>query len=216
MLKLLPNALTLLRLVLAPVVAWAVWQAYATPIEATADPDTYAAELAGANMWAVAAAVLFVIAALTDLFDGMAARAFNAGSKFGRIIDPIADKLLVGLPLIAIAIVAWRAQWPWWTVIVAATAVILARDVVITVLRMVAPDGEGVRVSQLAKVKTAVELVAVGAPILMAAAPSVAKMTGLSASFGFGPEVMAGWTVVLAMAAALSAFTAFQYLTARS
>ena len=69
MLKQLPNTLTLLRLVLAPVIAWAVWQAYAM------------AESEG-QAWAVWAALLFVIAALTDLFDGMVARALDAHSKF--------------------------------------------------------------------------------------------------------------------------------------
>jgi phosphatidylglycerophosphate synthase len=73
MLKHLPNALTLTRLVLAPVIAWAVWST----------------QLGEDKGWAVVAAVLFVIAALTDLFDGMAARAFHAESRFGRIIDTI-------------------------------------------------------------------------------------------------------------------------------
>lgn len=200
MLKHVPNTLTLLRLVLAPVVAWAVWRSYDLPAEGGLQP----------TQWAIIAAALFVLAALTDLFDGMAARALDAHSKFGRIIDPIADKALVGLPLIAIAIVAWRAEWAWWVIIVAATAVIVGRDLLITLLRMIAADGEGVRVSQLAKVKTAIELIAVGAPILMAAAPA------LVGAIGFAPEVMLGWTILLALAAALSAFTALQYLTAKA
>ena len=80
MLKHLPNALTVARLILAPVVAWAVWQAYAAP-----------AETAEAQRWALAGAVLFILAALSDLLDGMAARALKAHSKFGRLVDPIAS-----------------------------------------------------------------------------------------------------------------------------
>lgn len=215
MLKHLPNLLTLLRLILAPVVAWAVWQAYRTPLTAAEAPDAFAAEMSGAEMWALAAAVLFVFAALTDLFDGMAARALKVDSKFGRMLDPIADKALVGLPLIAISVVAWQSSWSLWPVIAVSTAVIILRDLVITVLRFAASDGEGVRVSQLAKWKTALELVAVGAPILLAAAPAAMRLTGLG-SFGAGPEVLMVWVGILALTAALSAFTAMQYLTAKA
>ncbi|MDZ4761987.1 MAG: CDP-alcohol phosphatidyltransferase family protein [Alphaproteobacteria bacterium] len=214
MLKHLPNALTLLRLILSPVVAWAVWQAYAIPSVAAADPDTYAYEISGAQAWAVAAAVLFVFAALTDLFDGMAARALRVDSRFGRMLDPIADKALVGLPLIAISMVAHQAGWTSWPLIVLATAIIVCRDVAITLLRLVSSDGEGARVSALAKWKTAIELVAVGMPILLIAAPGFVRMLGLGESFGAGPGVMFVWMGVLTLAAVLSAYTAFQYLTA--
>ena len=197
MLKQLPNTLTLLRLVLAPVIAWAVLQAYAM---AEAEAQT----------WAVWAAILFVIAALTDLFDGMVARALDAHTKFGRLIDPIADKALVGLPLIAISIVAERVQWPLWWAIGLSTAVIVTRDVTMTWLRMTAKDGEGVRVSQLAKWKTAIELVAVAIPLVLMAAPSFAS------GFIVSDAMRIAWIGFLAIAALLSAYTAFQYLTAKN
>jgi CDP-diacylglycerol--glycerol-3-phosphate 3-phosphatidyltransferase len=203
LLKQIPNALTLLRLVLAPVIAWAVWQAYAAPAE-------------GAQTWGLWAAILFVVAALTDLFDGMAARAFDAHSKFGRLIDPIADKALVGLPLIAISIIAARAQWPLWQAIALSTAVIVLRDVTMTWVRFAAKDGEGVRVSQLAKWKTATELVAVAVAILLMAAPALARLLGLGDGFVVSDAMMLGWIGFLALAALLSAYTAFQYLTAKS
>lgn len=217
MLKQLPNALTLLRLILAPVVAWAVWQAYATPVEAAAvAPENFNAELAGAQAWAVAAAALFVFAALTDLFDGIAARALKADSRFGRMLDPIADKALVGLPLIAISVVAWRAQWPLAPAIIAATAVIVLRDLLISVLRFTSSDGEGARVSRLAKWKTAIELVAVGLPILLAAAPSIVSVLGLGEGFAVSVEMTWLWVGLLSLAALLSAITALQYLLAKS
>lgn len=197
MLKQIPNALTLLRLILAPVIAWVVWQG-------SASPD------AGNQDWAMWAAGLFIAAALTDLFDGMAARAFDAHSKFGRLIDPIADKALVGLPLIAISIVAARGEWPLWGVIALSTAVIVVRDVTMTLIRFAAKDGEGVRVSQLAKWKTAIELVAVAIGILLMAAPALAKIAGVS--FVVSDAVLLGWIGFLAIAAALSAYTAWQYL----
>lgn len=204
----LPNALTLARLMLAPIVAFALWRAYTLPAEAA--PEGYGAAVDAAHGWALAAALLFAVAALTDLFDGMAARALDAHSKFGRVLDPIADKALVGLPLLVISVAAWRQGWAGWPVIAAATGVIVLRDVGISLLRLKAKDGEGVRVSGLAKWKTALEMAAVGAPILMAAAPA------LMAGFAPGPELVTGWLVVLGIAAALSAFTALQYLTAKA
>jgi cardiolipin synthase (CMP-forming) len=188
-LKHLPNALTLIRLALAPVVAWAIWQA--------------ASGVADSHGWAITAAASFIIAALTDLFDGMAARAFNAESKFGRIIDPIADKALVGLPLIALSLTALQRAEPFAWIIASASAVIILRDFSITWMRFTAKDGEGVRVSQLAKWKTALELIAVGYPVLLGVFGPLA-----------GPLAMAG-VALLALAAALSAWTGLQYLTAK-
>jgi cardiolipin synthase len=214
--KLLPNALTLLRLILAPIVAWAVWQAYAMPVEAAAtNPENFDAELSGGQTWALLAAGFFVFAALTDLFDGMAARALGVESKFGRLIDPIADKALVGLPLIAISVVAWKAQWPLWWAIAASTAVIVLRDLLISLLRFTSSDGEGARVSQLAKWKTAIELIAVGVPILFAAAPPLVKFLGLGEGFAVSDAMTLGWIGLLALAALLSAVTAIQYLAAK-
>jgi cardiolipin synthase (CMP-forming) len=189
MLKHLPNALTLLRLILAPIVAWAVWQAYA--------------DASDALPWTVLAAAFFIVAALTDMFDGMAARAFNAESRFGRIIDPIADKMLVGLPLIALSIAALQQNKAFSIIVALASAVIILRDLLITWIRFTAKDGEGARVSQLAKWKTAVELIAVGAPIVLAAFGALI------------PPVWLGCLALLTLAATLSAITGLQYLTAK-
>jgi cardiolipin synthase len=206
MLKHLPNALTLLRLVLAPVVAWLVWLAYALPAAQAED-----VQAAGAQTWALWAAGLFVLAALTDLIDGYLARALKADSKLGRMLDPIADKALVGLPLIALSVVAFQIGQPLWILIAAPTVVIVLRDVIVTLVRLTSPDGEGVRVSQLAKWKTAVELVAVGLPILMIASPSLARVSGVGQGFSTGPVMMFVWVGLLIIAATLSAVTAMQY-----
>jgi cardiolipin synthase len=217
LIKQLPNALTLLRLVLAPLVAYAVWQSFVIPADAAANaPQAFAPLKADAQGWALAAAIMFVLAALTDLFDGMAARAFDAHSKFGRIIDPIADKALVGLPLIVLSVVALMQAWPLAIAIAISSAVIVGRDVFITWLRFTSPDGEGVRVSQLAKWKTALELVAVGIPILVSAAPAVVSAMGAGEGFAISDMITMGWIVILGLAAALSAYTAAQYLMAKS
>lgn len=193
MLKQIPNALTVSRLILAPVIAWAIWQAYNTTDEI-------------AQSWTIWSAVLFIVAALTDLFDGMAARAFDAHSKFGRLIDPIADKALVGLPLIALSIVAAQTPWPFWWAVVASSAVIVLRDTTMTVVRMTAKDGEGARVSSLAKIKTALELTVIGALLVV-----VAIGTQVAAE-GWSDILYPVWVALLVITAALSAYTAWQYL----
>jgi CDP-diacylglycerol--glycerol-3-phosphate 3-phosphatidyltransferase len=193
LLKQIPNALTLARLILAPIIAWAIWEAYNTTDET-------------AQSWTIWSAVLFIVAALTDLFDGMAARAFDAHSKFGRLIDPIADKALVGLPLIALSIVAAQTPWPFWWAVGAASAVIILRDITMTLVRMTAKDGEGARVSSLAKIKTAMELTVIGALLVI-----VAIGTQVAAE-GWSDILYPVWVALLVITAALSAYTAWQYL----
>jgi CDP-diacylglycerol--glycerol-3-phosphate 3-phosphatidyltransferase/cardiolipin synthase len=187
-LKQIPNALTLARLVMAPVVAYAVWR---TP---------------QAESWGLFALSLFVLAALTDLFDGMAARAFDAHSKFGRVIDPIADKALVGLPLIALTTVLLLEGAGHAWIVASASMVIVCRDLGITLMRMMSGDGEGVRVSQLAKWKTAAEMAAVAAALLALALPGL--------GIAVAPWMTATWVGLLGLAAVLSAITGFQYLAA--
>lgn len=213
LLKQLPNALTVLRLILAPVIAW-VWWVSTQPMPYQDFYENWLREAAG---WRTAAAALFVIAALTDLFDGMAARAFNAHSKFGRLIDPIADKALVGLPLIVIALGMWGSSYAAWPIVAAATAVIVIRDILMTVLRLMSPDGEGVRVSSLAKIKTALELIVIGSLFVVTAIVSQVQANDRTgSSFVPGAQLMEiVWLVLLVIAAALSAWTAFQYLTAK-
>ncbi|MEQ1610457.1 MAG: CDP-alcohol phosphatidyltransferase family protein [Hyphomonadaceae bacterium] len=213
MLKLIPNALTLLRLVLAPVIAW-LWWVSTQPMY---EPDFYENWLRDAAGWRTAAAALFVVAALTDLFDGMAARAFDAHSKFGRLIDPIADKALVGLPLIVIALGMWSSSHPAWPIVAAAATIIVIRDIGMTILRLVSPDGEGARVSPLAKIKTALELIVIGSLFVITAILSQLRANDpTSSSVIPGAQVIeVAWLALLVVAAALSAYTAFQYLTAK-
>ncbi|MBB34473.1 MAG: CDP-alcohol phosphatidyltransferase [Hirschia sp.] len=215
----IPNLLTLARLVLAPVVAWCIWQGFSIPYQAEFGPqardltaDAVLTAQAIGDQYKFAAAGLFVFAALTDLFDGMAARAFDADSKFGRILDPIADKALVGLPLLVLAYISgfsadetsdtlfsWSNINIWIAVPVLA---IVARDLLITVLRLFAADGEGAPVMMLSKWKTTLELIAVAAPIFIAL-PFMAT----------GAVLNSVWLVLLWAAAILSVLTGVIYLT---
>lgn len=210
--SIIPNLLTLLRLVLAPIVAFALWNAASPPgLAEGADLEAHQHTVGG---WAILAAGLFTLAAFTDLLDGWAARALDADSKLGRILDPIADKALVGLPLIVLAIIAFQNSSPtaMLAILGISTAVIVGRDLLITILRMTAADGEGARVTSLAKWKTTAELLAVGLPIFLMAAPAIAERVGTE--FSAAPWMIWSWLFLLALAALLSAVTAIQYLTA--
>jgi CDP-diacylglycerol---glycerol-3-phosphate 3-phosphatidyltransferase len=107
-----------------------------------------------------AAFVVFVIAALTDTLDGWAARRWQGVTPFGAFADPVADKLLIVGTLVSLAIVD---ELGWWIV-----GLIAAREVLVTLLRLIAVRRTGVVVSASiwGKVKTVAQIVAVGAVIL--------------------------------------------------
>lgn len=134
----LPNILTLFRLLAAPGVIFAFlilprpfsdWVAFA----------------------------LFVGAAVTDYVDGYLARKLNQISKIGTMLDPIADKAMVALALLALAV--WS---PLAAAVVLPGAVILFREVFVSGLREFLGDVAGtLKVTQLAKWKTAVQMIAI-------------------------------------------------------
>ncbi len=216
MLKHIPNALTLMRLILAPVIAWLLWAAF--DLSRRSKPVMTSEIMHDIATCMLIAAALFVVAALTDLFDGMAARAFNAQSKLGRIIDPIADKALVGLPLIAFSISLPDNAFPPVSIIAGATAVIVIRDVMMTAIRLTSPDGEGARVSSLAKWKTALELLVVGSMLVLLTISDHLSLQALIehpdfyAPPAFAEPIIWVWLALLVITAALSAYTGWQYL----
>jgi CDP-diacylglycerol--glycerol-3-phosphate 3-phosphatidyltransferase len=101
------------------------------------------------------AALIFTIASITDFFDGYIARNFNAISKLGEILDPLADKMLVLAAFIGL-IVIHRAN-PW------AIFIILVREFFITGLRIqMAAEGKKVAASMAGKIKTVSQMSAIG------------------------------------------------------
>ena len=101
------------------------------------------------------AALIFVIASITDFFDGYIARNFNATSKLGEILDPLADKLLTLGAFLGL-LYLHRAN-PW------AVYLILVREFFITGLRVVmASEGLSVKASFAGKVKTVFQMIAIG------------------------------------------------------
>ncbi len=103
--------------------------------------------------------VLFVIAAVSDFADGYIARNYNQITKLGKLLDPVADKILVVAALIALVDLG---DIPGWLVIV-----IIARDFFIDVLRMVAAsEGVVLAAGPLGKIKTVLQMLAIPAVIL--------------------------------------------------
>jgi len=161
------NALTLLRLLLVPVFAVALFQ------------------LDGRDTtWRVVACTIFVLASMTDRFDGQLARRRGLVTEVGKLADPIADKVLTGTALVGLSVLELL---PWWV-----TTVILVREVGVTLLRFWVIRLGVIPASRGGKLKTLVQSVAIGLYLLplqdslatvaawtMAAAVVLTVVTGL-------------------------------------
>ncbi|MEY4248382.1 MAG: hypothetical protein RJA87_15 [Pseudomonadota bacterium] len=157
----LPNMLTVLRLVLT-LVMFACFAAVAWVQEQGAAMDQ-------AMIFLILRIALasFVIAAVTDFLDGWLARRWKVESLFGAILDPIADKILVCAA--ALGLIAVHVQPP----VLVPIGIILFREFAVSALREVlAPRGLILKVTALAKIKTALQLVALGALMVAWFAPA--------------------------------------------
>jgi cardiolipin synthase len=139
----LPNMLTYGRIAAIPVVVGCI----------------YAQSILDQPLWLRWVAVaIFIAAAVTDYLDGYYARIWNQQSAFGRMLDPIADKLLVASCLLMLAADGIIHGWSLWAAIV-----ILCREILVSGLReYLAALRVSVPVTKLAKWKTTVQLVAIG------------------------------------------------------
>jgi CDP-diacylglycerol--glycerol-3-phosphate 3-phosphatidyltransferase len=137
----LPNVLTVTRLVLVPLFLFCLFAEDGT--------DT---------TWRLVASGVFAVAALTDRYDGRIARKRGLVTNFGKVADPIADKALTGAALIGLSILG---QLPWWV-----TVVILVREIGITLLRLAILKYQVVPASQGGKLKTLVQMIAIGLYLL--------------------------------------------------
>jgi cardiolipin synthase len=123
---------------------------------------------------------IFVIASITDYFDGYLARIWQQQSALGRMLDPIADKLLVSVSILVLAEDGMFDGWSWW-----AAVIILMREVFVSGLReFLAELRVSVPVTRLAKWKTTMQLVAIAA-LLIAPAIQGAKH-GVIINIGLG------------------------------
>lgn len=133
----LPNALTVLRILLVPVMA--------VMLVRGADDDPW---------WRVGALAVFLLAIATDRVDGELARRMHLVTDFGKVADPIADKALIGTALVMLSVLGLL---PWWV-----TLLVLGREIGITLMRFVVirhgvmPAGRG------GKLKTVLQSIALG------------------------------------------------------
>jgi len=137
----LPNAITVARILLAPAFVWMLLA------DGGAD---------GALRWW--AAVLFVVAIATDGVDGAIARRRAQVTELGKLLDPIADKVLTGAALVSLSILG---ELPWWV-----TALILLREVGITVYRFAVIREGVIPASRGGKLKTIAQAVAITLALL--------------------------------------------------
>ncbi|MBP1136893.1 CDP-diacylglycerol--glycerol-3-phosphate 3-phosphatidyltransferase/cardiolipin synthase [Arthrobacter sp. PvP023] len=136
----LPNILTMLRIVLVPFFVWFL----------VADAPGFDSQN---GLWRWAAALTFAVAIYTDKLDGDIARSRGLITDFGKIADPIADKLLTGSALVMLSLLG---ELPWWI-----TILILAREWGITALRFFVIRYGVIPASRGGKLKTVVQTVAI-------------------------------------------------------
>jgi len=185
----LPNALTILRIVLVPVFA----MAFVLP-----------GDLARAI-----AVLVFAIASISDWLDGFAARKLKAGSDFGRMLDPIADKVLIAVALMMLVAEGtfseYKANGMLSLLKLVPAIIILSREILVSGLReFLAGTRVSVPVTVLAKFKTAAQMVAIGAMLLLPLADKFAP--GLPST-----TYMAAAYLLLWVAAALTVYTGVIY-----
>lgn len=176
MIKNIPNLLTLMRIVFIPAI--------------------YIALMIDGHLGYWLAVIFYSIASITDFFDGWLARKLDVQSGFGRMLDPIADKLLIAVVLIIL--VDNKTIDGWHTI---AAMIILSREILVSGLREYLTDLRvGLPVSQLAKVKTITQMVALGFLLSGPAGQAVLEQSQLTGLF------------LLWIAAVLTVYTGYNYL----
>lgn len=174
----LPNILTLSRIVVIPVLV----------------ASFYMEQPLGSHI----AFVTFGLAGITDFFDGYLARATGSVSKIGQFLDPIADKLMVAAILIMVVSAGWVSG-----IHIVAAVIIMCREILVSGLReFLAGIQVSVPVTMLAKWKTTLQMVALGALVWAEGGPDL----GL-------PALELG-IALLWVASILTLYTGYDYLRA--
>lgn len=181
----LPNILTYGRIIAVPLVALCFY------LEGRLQSSDFA-------RWSALA--IFIAASVTDFLDGYLARAWQQTSTIGRMLDPIADKLLVATCLLLLAADTDRtiAGWTLWAAII-----ILCREILVSGLReYLAELKVSVPVTRIAKWKTTLQMVAIG---FLLAGPAGDKILPYTTETGI---------VLLWVAAIITLYTGYDYFRA--
>jgi CDP-diacylglycerol--glycerol-3-phosphate 3-phosphatidyltransferase len=170
------NGLTLLRLALVPVFAAALLQQHGD-----------------STGWRLLACGIFAVASITDRIDGDLARRRNLVTEFGKLVDPIADKALIGTALVGLSVLDIL---PWWV-----TIVVLGREIAVTLLRFWVIRRGVMPASRGGKVKTFFQAVAIGLYVLplphsVVLLPQLAMAVALGLTIATGVDyVFRAWTL---------------------
>jgi CDP-diacylglycerol--glycerol-3-phosphate 3-phosphatidyltransferase len=179
----IPNILTIFRIALVPLFVLAM--------------------VTAGDQARITAFVIFCLAGVSDALDGFAARKLRAGSDFGKMLDPIADKILVGVALMMLVADGVFDGYKLFPALI-----ILSREILVSGLReFLAGVDVSVPVSRIAKTKTAIQMIAIGAMILRPLATGFVPGTPATAysTFAYG---------ALWLAAALTVYTGYVYFRA--
>ncbi|MFT4264051.1 MAG: CDP-diacylglycerol--glycerol-3-phosphate 3-phosphatidyltransferase [Nocardioides sp.] len=190
--KHLPNLLTSLRILLVPFYGWALL-----------------AE-GGDNGWLrLLAWGVFFVAMVTDKVDGDLARKYGVVSSFGKIADPIADKLLTGMAFVGLSILG--DIW-WWV-----TIVVLVREWLVTVVRLVVASKVVLAADQLGKWKTTIQGLALGGLTLPLRDPDATPFWhGVGEVFYYAFQLCLVAAVVLTLVSGYQFFADLRRKTARA
>ncbi len=170
----LPNKLSLLRIILIPVT-----MLFMLPI------SIYGWEPAGWNEFIaehgmLIAAIVFIVASITDFLDGKIARKYNLITNLGKFLDSLADKMLVIAVLIALVAVGRISAW--------LLAIIVLREFMVTGIRLLASkEGVVMAAKMIGKIKTATQMIAI---IYIMFEPTLYK------AFGIEPSPAGGISIV--------------------
>ncbi len=179
----LPNMLTYVRILAVPLIVLCFY------LEGRVRPTDW---------WRWAAVTIFILASITDYLDGYIARIWKQTSNIGKMLDPIADKLLVSAALLLLAFDRTIDKWSLWAAII-----ILCREILVSGLReYLAALKVSVPVTQLAKWKTAMQLVAIG---FLLAGPAGDKVLPYTTEIGLA---------LLWVSAIVTLYTGYDYFRA--
>jgi len=194
----LPNYITLARIIIVPLLVVVLLTSFAD-------------EWFGISSYALAI-IIFLVASFTDILDGHLARRRNQVSNFGKLLDPIADKLLVSAALI---VLVEKHLAPAWAVVI-----ILGREFIITGLRSVAAaDGIIIQAQKIGKIKMWAQCVAIVA-LLVAGATGNPPVSNFGWSlptvrFWEVAEVQTAFSNLAVFALTLNDWKVFGYLVGR-